>query len=216
MLFRSRFFYLRSPITAMRTQVEEALMYPDDTDWPRTANAMLAGTERLQAIVADLLTLARLDAGAPLCRESTDLAELVGIELDSRPHRVEVIRNLQQGVFTQCDRLKIARLVTNLIDNAERHAETQITVIVCDDGSLAVLEVADDGAGIAVELRQAVFERFTRLEDSRERDPGGTGLGLAIARQIAEAHHGTLTIEDSARGARFVLRLPRCDAPLSP
>jgi signal transduction histidine kinase len=201
---------LRSPITAMRIQVEEALMYPDDTDWPRTANVMLAGTERLQAIVTDLLTLARLDAGAPVCLEATDLTELVGAELDRRPHRVEVIRNLQQGVFTDCDRLKIARLVTNLIDNAERHAEAQMTVIVCADGSVAVLEVVDDGAGIAVDLREVVFERFTRLEASRDRDAAGTGLGLAIARQIAEEHHGTLTVEDSERGARFVLRLPRC------
>ncbi|MCW2884402.1 MAG: hypothetical protein QOE54_5898 [Streptosporangiaceae bacterium] len=206
---------LRSPITAMRAQLEEALMYPDDTDWPRTATSVLAGTERLQAIVTDLLILARLDAGVPMCLEATDLAELVGVELDRRPQRVEAIRNLQQGVFTQCDRLRICRLVGNLIDNADRHADTQMTVTVRDDGPLAVLEVADDGAGIAVELRQVVFERFTRLEASCERDPGGTGLGLAIARQIAEAHHGTLTIEDSARGTRFVLRLPRCDASLS-
>jgi signal transduction histidine kinase len=206
---------LRSPIAAMRTQVEEALMCPDDTDWPRTANAMLAGTVRLQAIVTDLLILARLE-GARVSLEATDLAELVGVELDSRPHRVEVIRHLQQGVFTDVDRLRITRLVTNLIDNAERHADAQMTVIVCDDASLAVLEVADDGAGIAVELREVVFERFTRLEDSRERDPGGTGLGLAIARQIAQAHNGTLTIENCPRGARFVLRLPRYDAPLSP
>jgi Signal transduction histidine kinase len=190
-------------------------MYPDDTDWPRTATAMLTGTERLLAIVTDLLTLARLDAGVPVCLQATDLAELVGVELDRRPHRVEIIRNLQQGVFADCDRLKIARLVTNLIDNAERHTEERMTVIVYNDGSLAVLEVADDGSGIAVELRQVVFERFTRLDASRDRDPAGTGLGLAIARQIAEAHHGTLTIEDSARGARFVLRLPRCHFPPS-
>ncbi|MCW2913047.1 MAG: Signal transduction histidine kinaselike protein [Actinomycetia bacterium] len=205
---------LRCPITAMRAHLEEGLMYPDDTDWPRTATAVLAATERLQAIVTDLLTLARLD-GSPVCMEATDLAELVGVELDRRPCRVEVIRKLQEGVFTQCDRLRICRLVGNLIDNANRHADTQMTIIVSDEGSMAVLEVADDGAGIAGELREVVFERFTRLEDSRDRDPGGTGLGLAIARQIAEAHHGTLTIEDSLRGARFVLRLPRCDAPLS-
>jgi len=65
---------LRSPIAAMRVQVEEALMYPDDTDWPQTTTAVLAGVERLQAIVTDLLTLDRLDADAPLTRELTDLA----------------------------------------------------------------------------------------------------------------------------------------------
>ncbi|MCW2890027.1 MAG: Signal transduction histidine kinaselike protein [Streptosporangiaceae bacterium] len=206
---------LRSPMTAMRIQVEDALMFPDDTDWPQTANAVLTGMERMQAIVTDLLTLARLDAGAPLRLESTDLAELVGGELDRHPHKVEITRSLEKGVFADCDRLKIARLVTNLIDNAERHADTQITVIVSRNGPQAVLEVADDGAGIPVELREVVFERFTRLDTSRDRDPAGTGLGLAIARQIAEAHHGTLTAEHSPRGARFVLRLTRSEPPLS-
>jgi signal transduction histidine kinase len=204
---------LRSPITAIRTQVEEALTHPDDADWPRTATEVLTGTQRLQALITDLLTLTQLDAGAPLSLERADLAELVDIELDRRPRRVKVIRRLRRGVFTECDRLKIARLVTNLIDNAERHAASQILIIAFADGSTAVLEVVDDGAGIAVELREKVFERFTRLEDSRNRDPEGTGLGLAIARQIAQQHHGTLTIEDSPCGARFVLRLERCEPP---
>ena len=109
------------------------------------------------------------------------------------------------------DRLGITRLLANLLDNAERHAISQITVIVRADGPTATLEVIDDGAGIAVEQREVVFDRFTRLDASRNRDAGGTGLGLAIAWRIAEAHQGTLTIQDSTRGARFVLRLPRCD-----
>jgi signal transduction histidine kinase len=200
---------LRSPITAVRTQVEEALMYPDDTDWPRTANAVLSGVERLQAIVTDLLALARLDAGVPFTRDSTDLAQLVGAELDRRTFKAKVIRNLRRGVIIQCDRLRMSRLLTNLLDNAERHATSQITVIVRPEESAAVLEVIDDGAGIAPELREVVFKRFVRLEASRSRDTGGTGLGLAIARQIAHTHQGTLTIQDCERAARFVLRLPR-------
>ncbi|MFC7642463.1 ATP-binding protein [Streptosporangium lutulentum] len=99
-------------------------------------------------------------------------------------------------------------MLVNLLDNAERHATSQITVSVRADGPTAILEVVDDGTGIAVEHREMVFDRFTRLDASRDRDAGGTGLGLAIAREIAEAHQGTLTIEDSERGARFVLRLP--------
>ena len=207
---------LRSPITAIRAQLEEALMHPDDTDWPRTANAMLTGVERLQALVTDLLILARLDACAPLTRASTDLAQLVDTELDRRPHRVKVVKHLREGVFTPCDRLRISRLVTNLLDNAERHADSQIMVTVRPDGSRAVLEVIDDGDGIAIELREVVFERFARLDASRILDPGGTGLGLAIARQIAEAHGGTLTIEESPRGACFVLRLAQCGPPQQP
>jgi signal transduction histidine kinase len=207
---------LRSPITAVRTQVEESLMYPDDTDWPRTANAVLTGMERLQAIVTDLLALAQLDARAPIARVPTDLAKLVEVELSRRTYRVRVVRKLQKGVFTRCDRLRLARLLANLMDNAERHAASQITVIVRAEGLTAILEVVDDGAGIAPELREVIFERFTRLDASRNRDAGGTGLGLAIAREIAEAHEGTLTIEDSERGAHFVLRLAQCAPPPRP
>jgi signal transduction histidine kinase len=68
--------------------------------------------------------------------------------------------------------------------------------------------VLDDGAGIPPNKREMVFQRFVRLNESRKLDPTGTGLGLAISRQIAEASGGTLTIADSPRGARFVLRLP--------
>jgi signal transduction histidine kinase len=201
---------LRNPITAMRAQVEQALMYPDDTDWPRTATAVLAGIERLQGIVTDLLTLARLDARAPLTREPTDLGQLVGAELDRRTwSRMEIVKDLQRNAVITCDRLRITRVLANLLDNAERHAASQITVIVRADGSMTILEVIDDGAGIAVEQREMVFDRFTRLDASRDRDAGGTGLGLSIAREIAQAHQGTLTIEDSECGARFVLRLPR-------
>ncbi|WP_307827785.1 ATP-binding protein [Planomonospora sp. ID82291] len=199
---------LRSPLTAMRTQVEEALQYPEDVDWTVKAQAMLASLDRLQAIVADLLTLARLDSGAPAAAEAVDLGGLADGELDRRPRRVEVIRKLESGVTVTGDPLRLARLLTNLMDNAERHAVSTVTVTVAAHGDTAVLEVLDDGAGIAPEQREAVFRRFTRLDAARSRDAGGTGLGLAIAREVAASHGGTLRVEDSPRGARFVLRLP--------
>ncbi|MGI8332018.1 sensor histidine kinase [Actinomadura scrupuli] len=204
---------VRSPLTAMRAQVEEALMYPDDTDWPEVGQAVLAAVDRLQLLVTELLFLARLDAGPSLTTERTDLARLVESDLDRRSSPVNVVRRLQKGVFAQCDPLRMSRLLANLMDNAERHARSQIMVSVRADGSSAIMEVADDGPGIAPEARKVVFERFTRLDTARDREAGGFGLGLAIAREIAEVHRGTLTIEDSERGARFVLRLPRCDVP---
>jgi signal transduction histidine kinase len=207
---------VRSPLTAIRAQVEEALMYPDDTDWPKVGQAILAAVDRLQMRISDLLFLARLDAGPSLTCELTDLGRLVEADLDRRSSPVKVVRQLQKGVFAQCDRVLITRLLANLMDNAERYATTQITVTVRADDSSAVMEVADDGPGIAPDVRDVIFKRFTRLDTSRNRDAGGSGLGLAIAWQIAEAHGGALTIEDSERGARFVLRLPRCDAPRSP
>ncbi|TMR23988.1 HAMP domain-containing histidine kinase [Nonomuraea zeae] len=198
---------LRSPITAMRTQVEDAMLHPDDTDWAEVCDEVLASLDRLQAIVTDLLALTRLDAGASGRNEAVELGGLVAAET-ARPRSKRVVTSLARGVIVTGDRLQLARLLTNLLDNAERHAETYIVVSVRREGDDAVMEVLDDGAGIAPEQREIVFQRFTRLDASRSRDAGGTGLGLAIAREIARAHSGTLALEDSDSGARFVLRLP--------
>ncbi|MFJ2033323.1 sensor histidine kinase [Streptosporangium sp. NPDC087985] len=199
---------LRSPLTAMRTQVEEALLYPEDADWKAKATAMLASLDRLQALVSDLLMLARLDAGTPQSREPIDLGELCGTELNRHRRGIEVVRELKPGLMVAGDRLRLARLLTNLMDNAERHARSRISVSLTERGGMAVLEVLDDGAGIPPDQREVVFHRFTRLDASRSRDAGGTGLGLAIAREIAQTHGGTLDLKDSSQGARFVLRLP--------
>ncbi|MFA1546795.1 sensor histidine kinase [Actinomadura chokoriensis] len=200
---------LRSPIAAARTQIEEALLFPDEVDWPRTGQAVLQSLERLQAIVTDLLQLARLDAAAWKEDETVDLAAMVTIEMARSERTKRIVPHLQEGVTVRGDRLRLVRLFTNLLDNAERHAESRVDITVRRTEDRAVLEVLDDGAGIAREHRDMVFQRFARLEDSKARDPGGTGLGLPIAREIARLHGGSLTIEDSKRGARFVLRIPR-------
>jgi signal transduction histidine kinase len=93
--------------------------------------------------------------------------------------------------------------VTNLVDNAVRHAATVVRVRVRQEDGEAVLEVLDDGPGIPEEEREAVFDRFTRLDEARARDAGGAGLGLPIARDIALLHDGTLTAEDGGFMARF-------------
>jgi signal transduction histidine kinase len=211
---------LRGPITAMRAEVEDAMLAPEQTVAGATGETLLANLDRLQAIIGDLLTLARLDAAMPGARDPVDLAELVTAELDSRhPSTKQIDRDLEHGVVVLGDWLRFSRLLANLVNNAERHADTKITIRVSREESgrtgdprfaagVAILEVLDDGAGIPRDKRDSVFQRFVRLSESRQRDPGGTGLGLAIARQIAEMSGGTLTIEDSPRGARFVLRLP--------
>ncbi|RCG26921.1 sensor histidine kinase [Sphaerisporangium album] len=204
---------LRSPLTAMRTQIEEALMDPHHADWLRTANALLESVERMQALIGDLLQIARLDTGVTGNREAISLTELVQRELDRQPRKVPVHQHLTPGVNVDGERIGLTRLLNNLLDNAERHAESAITVTLELHPGTAVLLVCDDGEGIAPEQREVIFKRFARLKASRVRDPGGTGLGLPIARQIAQLHGGTLTAEDSPRGARLVMRLPLAPAP---
>ncbi|MEO3876447.1 HAMP domain-containing sensor histidine kinase [Nonomuraea sp. B12E4] len=210
---------LRTPITAIRAQMEDALLAPEDVDLASLCGAVLRSIERLQSIASGLRTLTRLDAGAPCVRQAVDLAQLIAAELKKHQTSRTVVQHLTPGVTVMGDRSRLGELVANLVQNAQRYASSTITVTLrCGDagltedprfpGSVAELEVLDDGAGIAADQREMVFRRFTRLDSARSRDAGGVGLGLPIARQIAESHGGTLTIQDSDRGARFVVRLP--------
>ena len=114
-----------------------------------------------------------------------------------------------EAVEVAGSRGQVGRILGNLLDNAQRHARSTVTVSVRRDGAWAVAEVADDGDGVAEADRERIFERFVRLDEARSRDDGGAGLGLAIARDVAARHGGTLTVRDApAGGALFELRLP--------
>ncbi|GAA2605355.1 HAMP domain-containing sensor histidine kinase [Actinomadura fulvescens] len=201
---------LRTPITGLRVNLEDLAMYPNDTDIPAATQAALRATDRLESIVADLLLLARIGTGAAV-QEDVDLAELVRAEVATRSWIAAPRTHLTPGLTVTGVRVQLARLLGNLLDNAERHAKQTIEIEVrraVDEPGVAVVVVTDDGPGIPKADRERVFDRFTRLDPARSRGSGGAGLGLAIARDIALAHGGSLRIEDSPRGARFVLRLP--------
>ncbi|WP_067827624.1 sensor histidine kinase [Actinomadura kijaniata] len=199
---------LRTPIAGLRANLEDAAMYPDDTDLREVVRSALRDTDRLESIVTDLLLLARIGTGGSAAQEVVDLSELTRAELERRPFLLKIESDLADGVHVRGVRMQLVRLLNNLLDNADRYADTRVRVTITPEGDHAVLRVADDGAGIAAEDRERVFERFTRLDSARSRGAGGTGLGLAIAREIAHAHSGTLTIEDVPRGASFAFRVP--------
>ncbi|MEV5375531.1 HAMP domain-containing sensor histidine kinase [Streptomyces nondiastaticus] len=211
---------LRSPLAALRAELEIALAHPEHAQWTAVAEAALGDTRRLQSITTDLLLLARLDAtgteGLPGA-QPVDLTALVREELARRPPGPRTLDlhldDPGQPLTVHGRHTLIARLLGNLLDNAERHAEHTVTVRLGHDPGrrLAVLHVEDDGPGIPPADRRRVFERFTRLDDARTRATGGTGLGLAIAHHIATAHRGTLAVTDSPRGARFTTTLPCAD-----
>ncbi|GAA2353191.1 HAMP domain-containing sensor histidine kinase [Nonomuraea africana] len=202
---------LRSPITGLRTGLEAAALLPDEIDQAEVVESALTATERLENIVADLLVLARRDAGIPAETERVDLAALVRQEVARRPRRVPITVKAEPHVMVEASKVGIGRVLTNLLDNGARHARTAVQVRVFTDGVDAVVEVEDDGEGIPAESRERVFERFVRLDEGRRRDPGGSGLGLAISREIVRDHGGSLTIADGHGGACFVLRLPRLE-----
>ncbi|GII82597.1 hypothetical protein Ssi03_05870 [Sphaerisporangium siamense] len=205
---------LRTPLAGLRANLEEAQLHPDDTDLDELLRRSLRDVDRLQAIIADLLLLASVRADNHKLREETDLSEIVREEVARGAHRVEVRHHLDPFVPVEGIRGQIGRMVTNLLENAERHARHTVEVEVRRSGDAADFFIDDDGAGIAPDDRERVFERFTRLDAARSRDRGGTGLGLAIARDIVLAHDGT--IETSASplgGARFHVRLPLAGPP---
>jgi signal transduction histidine kinase len=202
---------LRSPITVLRTQLEVALAHPDPALWTDLVSDALEDTVRLQDLASDLLLLARLDAAEPVPSQPLDLAELCRTTVAARHgDRIRIDSRLEPGITVEGNRGWLTRLLTNLLDNAQRHADQRIELTLYADRAThtAVLEVSDDGPGIPDADRDRIFERFTRLDDARSRDLGGAGLGLAIARDIATHHHGTLTAEPHTHGARIVARLP--------
>ncbi|MFD3696986.1 sensor histidine kinase [Streptomyces sp. NPDC058646] len=209
---------LRSPITVVRTQLEVALAVRDPELWPELIGGALQDIERLQHLASDLLLLARIDAAQPVTAVPLDLAALVGEAVEARfGDRVPVRLDLEGDARITGNALWLSRVVTNLLDNAQRYADRHVEVTLRTRGGpgprTVVLEVTDDGPGIPAADRERVFERFTRLDDSRSRDHGGAGLGLAIARDLTDHHGGTLTAEYASRGARLVLRLPAAHGP---
>ncbi|TDD63853.1 HAMP domain-containing histidine kinase [Actinomadura darangshiensis] len=199
---------LRTPIAGLRANLEDASMHPDDNDLPAVVTSALRDTDRLESIVTDLLLLARIGTGGTSVQEPIDLGALAEAEVRRRAFALKITTEAVRGVRVRGVRMQLVRLLGNLLDNAERYADSSIKVEVTRADGLALLTVTDDGAGIAPGDRERVFERFTRLDTARSRGAGGTGLGLAIVREIAQVHGGTIRIEDHAAGARFALRLP--------
>nr|WP_051766807.1 HAMP domain-containing sensor histidine kinase [Saccharothrix syringae] len=200
---------LRTPITALQNVLEnvvDGVAQPDAA----TMRTALAQTERLGRLVAELLDLSRIDAGAhrldkaefPLEPLLTDVVAEVSVAARGVRFAVDVS---PPGAVVYADEARLAQVVANLLDNAARHGpaggEVRITAAV---GRELVLEVADDGPGIAPQDRERVFERFTRGERA---GGGGTGLGLNIARWVVDLHGGTIAVVDGP-GCRIRATLP--------
>jgi signal transduction histidine kinase len=200
---------LRTPISALQAVLENVVdgVAVADAATMRTA---LAQTERLGRLVTELLDLSKIDAGVlSLNRESLLVSALVSdvvaeasVAAPSASFSVDVAADLT--VLADGERLH--QVLVNLVDNAARHGPTGGLVSVSGfaAGSTVVLEVRDEGPGIAPEDRSRIFERFTRGERA---GGGGTGLGLAIARWVVDLHGGTIAVVDP--GSCIRVTLPR-------
>jgi signal transduction histidine kinase len=208
---------LRSPLAAMQARLDVAVRHGDTNDWHDTAESLRADVGRMHKLVEDLLVLARRDGSdgsdALGSRSLVDLDDLVFAVASSAANGAQIdVSQVSAGLVDgSADALR--RVVQNLIDNAVRHAEETVVVRLDERDGDVVLLVDDDGAGIAEDQRDYIFERFVRLDEARSRDSGGSGLGLAISREIVLAHGGTLRASAApSGGARFELVLPAASA----
>jgi signal transduction histidine kinase len=192
---------LRSPLTAIRTTLEVGLAYPEGAPWPDIARRAARQSERLEALIAQLLLLAKSDAGRladrrqpadlhALLTETTAAIAAPGISIDIC---------VPPGTTVTGSPDELSRMFRNLADNAVRYARGRVLITAGATDPL-VVEVIDDGPGIPASERTRVFDRFVRLDPGRGRAGGSSGLGLAIAADIAAAHGATIAVTEADGG----------------
>ncbi len=207
---------LRAPLTVIQANLEllrrEHRMPAEER--ARAVEEAFGEATRMTRLVADLLALARADAGVPLRRADVELDHVL---LDVLREAGYLARG--QAIEVECleparisgDADRIRQLLLILLDNAIRYTPPSGRVVASlrNDRAYAMIDVRDTGVGIAPSTLPHIFKRFYRGDPARARDPGGTGLGLSIARWIAEQHGGTLEIESElGRGTVASVRLP--------
>ncbi len=208
---------LRSPASAIRQHAEVSLAHPESASTEELASVVLSEGHRLEQLVEHLLLLARSDEGLVAVHlRAVDLDDLV-LEEAARVRAGGDVRVDVSSVSAgrvHGDATLLRRLVSNLIDNAARHARSAVVVSLTEnsgpDGTADVrLAVGDDGPGIPAADRERVLDRFVRLDEARARDAGGAGLGLAIVRAVVLAHGGRIEVGASPQGgARITVQLP--------
>ncbi|MEM7200418.1 MAG: ATP-binding protein [Planctomycetota bacterium] len=212
---------LKTPLTAIRGFVETLLDDDGKTDAPtrlRFLGKIHEHTERLAALVTDLLTLSRVESrGIPQHKRLLDLCEPIRASaglLESRAEAKEIRLRLDlpaTAVNVIGDTEMLRQVVDNLLDNAIQHTPTAGSIVlrlVTEDRS-AVLEVRDNGVGMEPHDRDRIFERFYRVDRGRSRELGGTGLGLSIVKHVVLAHRGQVSVDSTPGiGSTFRVKLP--------
>jgi two-component system, OmpR family, sensor kinase len=211
---------LRTPLTCVRGLAEYGVQQgtaASPEELVRLLSQIGQEADRMGRLVADLLLLARFDAGRPLDRRPMDLASLAAEAVQRArikdPGRPFTLR-AAEPVIIDGDEERLAQVIDNLLGNAIQHTPpgSPVTVTVTGGAGRAELTVADHGPGMTAEHAAHVFERFYRADGARIRDRGGAGLGLAIAVSLAAAHGGEITVDTApGQGAAFCLRLPQAE-----
>ena len=216
---------LRTPLTILQLELEGIAqshrLNPSLTDQIGSA---LEETDRMSNIVENLLAISRLDAGeVKMDKARLDLGDLASstaeqMRLLAEEKSILLRCNVAANVYVEGDRSRLQQVIVNLIANAIKYTQEggEVEVSVRGEGSTVVLEVSDNGAGIAAHALPHVFERFYRADKARSRNSGGAGLGLAIVKAICTAHGAEINVSSQeGRGSRFAVELPLLNVPES-
>jgi len=204
---------LRSPIAVLRGEIELALSaIGEPAEVQRSLQAALGEADRLSRLAEDLLLLARERAGSLVVRrEPIDLLDLAATEA----RRLEPVLGLRievsgEQAVAQGDPDRLRQLLANLLHNSAAAGSTNLRLHVVRERAGTTLEIADDGPGFPVSVRDSAFERFVRGDDARTPGRSGAGLGLAIVRAVVAAHGGTVEARNGEPlgGAVVTVRLP--------
>lgn len=214
---------LRTPLTTIRGFAElyrQGAVPADDV--PRTMARIEGEAQRMGVLVEDLLLLARLDQHRPIEFAPVDLLDLATDAITGAhaayPQRAISLTSQVEAAapVVAGDGMRLRQVIDNLLSNAVQHTPGQSAIRVglgTDEPGWARLTVADDGPGMPPGQAARIFERFYRVDESRNRESGGAGLGLAIVRSLVLAHGGTVEVTSSPeRGTTFLVRLPLATA----
>ncbi len=209
---------IRTPLTALRSVGEVALQgEKSKDDYREVIGTMLEEVDRLSRLADELLTIARAESGqAHYSFEPLDLGQLATsvasqLEVLAEEREQSVVLHVAAGVMVTGDRLSLRQALINLIDNAIKYSPegSTVTVSVRSEDN-AIVEVSDQGPGIAADQFEKIFERFYRVDASRSREMGGTGLGLSLVKIAADANRATIEIDSEVgKGSTFRLIMPR-------
>ncbi|MBI3829521.1 MAG: PAS domain-containing protein [Planctomycetes bacterium] len=211
---------LKTPITSVKGFVEtlQAGAIKDPQEAERFLAIIARQADRLNAIIEDLLTLAKIEQGeqkGDIVLEKCGLEEVLRAavqvcEVKAAEKGVRIDTQCEPGLRAEINAPLLEQALVNLIDNAIKYSDagSRVEALASRNGGEVVLRVRDYGSGIEKEHLDRIFERFYRVDKARSRKQGGTGLGLAIVKHIAQAHGGRVSVESApAKGSTFSIFL---------
>ena len=210
---------LRTPVTAIAGHASYLMRRTNPTEAQKESlEAITNLSVRLGRLIGDLLDLARADAGFGVERVSTNLmslAEDVHLEVVAIAGNTEIELLGDSSLKAQIDPNRVRQVIRNLVQNALKAGSSKITVEISKEETTARVTVQDNGSGIASEHLSKLFDRFYRVDTSRDRAAGGSGLGLSIVKWIVEAHQGSIDVSSELGvGTRIEVRFPIGDVGL--